>query len=135
VRINVAHGAEHGVRRRPWADCSGEPHPGRPKSQSLADMVASRSMFEAFMLPCTTCGSHRSWMYSSACTTDTRHDHGIAPAILPRRGASVQVPVRPQTGEARRRAVRKKHGFSATAGKAESKVSTGRILCIVHIFC
>uniref|UniRef100_A0A0A9FMB8 Uncharacterized protein n=1 Tax=Arundo donax TaxID=35708 RepID=A0A0A9FMB8_ARUDO len=58
-----------------------------PKSQSFAAMDASRSTFDAFTSPCTTCGSHRSCRYSSAratCSaTVTRRAHGIAAAPFP----------------------------------------------------
>ncbi|XBH97218.1 hypothetical protein VPH35_087491 [Triticum aestivum] len=53
-------------------------------------MAASSSTLEAFTSPCTTCGSHRSWRYSSAratCSaTATRRAHGIVgagAALLP----------------------------------------------------
>nr|ACR35149.1 unknown [Zea mays] len=50
-------------------------------------MPASSSTFDAFTSPCTTCGSHRSWRYSSAratCSaTGTRCAHGIGAAPAP----------------------------------------------------
>ncbi|KAB8113323.1 hypothetical protein EE612_052286, partial [Oryza sativa] len=74
-----------------------------PKSQSLADMAASRSTFDALTSPCTTAGSHRSCRYSSAratCSaTDARRAHGIVPAAFPPPcSRSCRFPKRPRRG-------------------------------------